>query len=73
MVSMVITKRVSVTGHYINPRPSVQAWMAFCCAFPAFLLPMAREQTARRGFARSGGLGLPGAGHGLQASPGVHH
>ena len=24
---MVITKRVSVTGHYINSRPSVQAWM----------------------------------------------
>ena len=29
------SKRVSVTGHYINSRPSVQAWMAFCCAFPA--------------------------------------
>ncbi len=28
MVGMVITKRVSVTGHYINSRPSVQAWMA---------------------------------------------
>ena len=23
---VVITKRVSVTGHYINSRPSVQAW-----------------------------------------------
>ena len=44
---------------------------AFCCAFPAFLLPIAREQTARRGFARSGALGLPGAGHGLAACLGV--
>ena len=35
---------VSVTGHYINSRPSVQAWMAFCCEFPAFLLPMAQKQ-----------------------------
>ncbi len=41
--NLVITKRVFVTGHYINPRPSVQAWMAFCCAFPAFLLPMAQK------------------------------
>ena len=36
---MVITKRVSVTGHYINSRTSVQARRAFCCAVPAFLLP----------------------------------
>ena len=34
---------VSVTGHYINSRPSVQAWMAFCCEFPAILLPMAQK------------------------------
>ena len=26
MLGMVITKRVSVTEHYINSRPSVQAW-----------------------------------------------
>ena len=31
-----MSKRVSVTGHYINFRPSVQAWMACCSAFPAF-------------------------------------
>ncbi len=41
--NLVITKRVSVTGHYINSHPSVQAWMAFCCEFPAFLLPMAQK------------------------------
>ena len=57
--------------YYINSCPSVQARRAFCCAFPAFLLPMAREQTARRGCARSGALGLPGAGHGLAACLGV--
>ena len=38
-----ITKRVPVTGHYINSHPSVQAWRAFCCEFPAFLLPMAQK------------------------------
>ena len=46
MVGMVITKRVSVTGHYINFRPSVQAQQAFCCEFPAFLLPMAGNQSS---------------------------
>ena len=35
--NMVMIKRVSVTGHYINSRPSVQAWRAFCCEFPALL------------------------------------
>ena len=40
---MVITKRVSVTQHYINFRPSVQAWMACCCTFPAILLPMVQK------------------------------
>ena len=34
--NLVITNRVSVTGHYINSCPSVQAWRALCCAFPAF-------------------------------------
>ncbi len=34
---MAMTKRVSVTGHYINSRLSVQAWMAFCCGFSAYL------------------------------------
>ena len=67
MVGMVITKRVSVTRHYINFRPSVQARRAFCCAFPAFLLPMAQKRAARGGFARSGALGLPGAGHVVQS------
>ena len=33
---------VSVAGHYINSRPSVQAWMALCCEFPAFLVRMAQ-------------------------------
>ena len=42
-----ITKRVSVTSHYINSRPSVQAWMAFCCKFPAFLLPMAQKLSCK--------------------------
>ncbi len=51
--------------NYINSRPSVQAWRAFCCEFPAFLLQMAQKQAARGGFARCGALGLPGAGHGL--------
>ena len=71
MVVMDITKRVSVTGDYINSRPSVQAWMAFCCEFPAILLPMGKNRAKSRGFARSGALGLPGAGHGLAACPGV--
>ena len=62
---MVMSKRVSVTGHYINFHPSVQARRAFCCAFPAFLLPMAGKQAVRGGFARSGAPGLLGAGHGL--------
>ena len=39
---MLMTWCVSVTGHYINSRPSVQAWMALCCAFPAFLVRMAQ-------------------------------
>ena len=60
-----ITKRVYVTGYYINSHPSVQAWQEFFCVFPAFLLPMAQKQTAGGGFARSRALGLPGAGHGL--------
>ena len=32
---------------------------------------MAQNRAARGGFARSGALGLPGAGHGLAACPGV--
>ena len=32
--------------HYINSRPAVQAWMAFCCKFPAYLLPMAQKQSS---------------------------
>ena len=47
-----ITKRVYVTGYYINTRPSVQAWRAFCCAFPAFLLPVA-QKTGSKGRIRS--------------------
>ena len=38
---MVTVKRVSIAVDYINSRPSVQAWRAFCCEFPAFLLPVA--------------------------------
>ena len=34
-------------SHYVNSRPSVQSWMAFCCAFPAFLLPMAQKQSCK--------------------------
>ena len=30
-----------------NSRPSVQAWMAFCCVFPAFLVPMAQKQSCK--------------------------
>ena len=45
---MVITKRVSVTAHYINSRPSVQAWRAFCCEFPAFCCRW-REKTGSKG------------------------
>ena len=40
-------KRVSVTAHYINFHPSVQARRAFCCKFPAFLLPMAQKLSCK--------------------------
>ena len=71
MVGMVITKRVSVTGHCINFRPSVQARQAFCCELPAFCRHWHKKRAARGGFARSGALGLTGAGHGLAACLGV--
>ena len=32
-------------ANYINSRPFVQAWRAFCCEFPAILLP--KEQKLR--------------------------
>jgi len=32
---MVITKRVYVTGYYINSRPSVEAWMGGIYPFSA--------------------------------------
>ena len=41
------SKRVSVTWHYINSRPSVQVRRAFCCAFPSFLLPMAQKMGSK--------------------------
>ena len=38
-----MAKPLSVTQHYINFRPSVQAWMACCCTFPEILLPMVQK------------------------------
>ena len=35
--NLVITKRVYVTGYYINSRPSVQAWMGGFIRFPRML------------------------------------
>ena len=40
---------------------------AFCYAFPAFCCRWSKNRSARRRFARSGGLGLPGAGHVVQS------
>jgi len=36
--------------------------------YSAFLLQMAQKQAARGGFAQSGALGLPGAGHVVQSA-----
>ena len=38
-----MNNELSILWYYINSRPSVQARRAFCCAFPAFLLPMAQK------------------------------
>ena len=54
-----MNNELSILWHYINYLTSVQAWMAFCCAFPAILLRMAQNRAKSRGFTRSGALGLP--------------
>ena len=65
MVGMVMTKRVSVTGHYINSRPLFKRGGHFVASFLHFCCRWRKKRAARGGFARSGALGLPGAGHGL--------
>ena len=62
---MVMTKRVSVTGIISIPAPPFKRGGHFVASSLHFWCRWRKNWAKRRGFARSGALCLPGAGHGL--------